>query len=183
MSDSTSRTRHTEDGIDGRRRLIRVVIAIAILLLLSACCWTLMWPVPKDVLDGESFERGSVTVGGLRVSNLKASTLKEPVAPRKGAFALVSFDVVAASGDAPFDISFISLQLDSITLPPVEGGDFRRWTEVPSMLASGRSESVSVVFAVPEGSMDATLTVRTSRLSDATAPRLPFRLDTSGGAR
>lgn len=181
MRDSTNSQDDRDTDGNRRKRLVRAIIALALLAILSLCCWTLFWPVSESSNDPEGeFTRGSASAGGLTVRNVRSSVLTETMVSRKAADTVVTFDVIADGADVPFNIAFISLQLDAINVPPREGAEYRRWSRVPDMLAAGEPQEVQVVFGVPKGSMDATLTVRTSLLSDSGAPKVPFRLVTTG---
>ena len=155
-----------ESRSDLRRRsrralIVRVVVAAVILLALSLC-GILMLPVPQarngqGKLDRTSRGSTAISLDGVKVSRSAGADVG-----RKGAPVKVSFDLTNHGADRAFDPYEIALVVGGVSLPPLDpaarGG--RTSSGVPEVLRRGKTERVGLVFAVPQGQVDATLVVQ-----------------------
>jgi hypothetical protein len=101
------------------------------------------------------------------------------VPSNKGRYIRIDADIVSPRSTLSFDSAFVTLRLDQVVLVPVERvPEGISNPRIPSVLEKGKREKLSVVFAVPDGSFDATLCVLTSLDDESHATNVPMRIVT-----
>lgn len=178
-----SNPRSSEESRGALHRRAGLIVAIAILLLLTACGWLLFAPVPQEGQPATGGPPSRVRAsGGIEVRDATVFVLDSSAPTRSGAYARVLFTLERLGGPIGFDRGFIELQLDQVGLPPLERAAVPDGVDnVPARLEPRKPAQVAVTFGVPRGSMDATLVVRTSLSDEASAVRVPLRIETGAG--
>lgn len=189
LQDDCEMTRVSEQEVDVQAReqkgargsRVLFAAALVIMLLLLSCAGALLWPVPQKAVPdtGGQAEGRAWASASLRVSDLTVTILDSASSSRLGKIARVEFVVDSPMRSVGFDRAFVEMQLDRVFLPPLERSDAPDGLDaVPARLERGRKERVVISFAIPRGSMDATLVVRAASTDDAHAVRIPLHLDT-----
>ncbi len=155
------------DSEVGERRTRRgatiVVLAIVVLLLL-ACCWVSFRPLPDPGDGSPGTESGSgrtPSTAPVVIGDVRVESLPDVDVGRKGEAWLVSFSL-ASGRDRPFAAELASLDVDGVRIPPLRTDAHASRISraiVPDALDAGMSHGVSLAFAVPKASVEATLCV------------------------
>jgi len=160
---------------EGRRSWLRTLLVLVILLLLLLFGVALFWPVPAERPDArQDLVRPPAGAGTVSIVDATTRIAHEVPLGRRALPLAVSVTVDNAGQTRAFDSSWIRLEIGQVTLLPLsedrEGVSLVSWA--PREIEEGLSEPITVVFAVPVDSTEATVVVQTGEVRPEDASKM-----------
>lgn len=164
---------------EGRRSWLRTLVVLVILLLLLLLGLALFWPVPGEEPDArQGFTRPPAKDGTVSIVDATTRIAHEVPLGRRAIPLAVSVTVDNAGQARPFDSNWIRLEIGQVTLLPLsesrEGVSLVSWA--PRKIDEGLSDTITVVFAVPVDSTEATVVVQTGEVRPEDARKRAVRI-------
>ncbi|MBS3974035.1 MAG: hypothetical protein KGZ89_04130 [Actinobacteria bacterium] len=166
-------------GARNRHSWFRALAVVVILLLLLLFGLALFWPVPDEDLDvRQGFTRPPAEAGTVSIVDATTRIAHEVPLGRRAIPLAVSVAVDNAGQARAFDSNWIRLEINQVTLLPLsegrEGVSLVSWA--PREIEEGLSEAITVVFAVPVDSTEATVVVQTGEVRPEDASRMAVKI-------
>ncbi|MBS3956681.1 MAG: hypothetical protein KGZ40_04020 [Clostridiales bacterium] len=159
----------------GTHPWLRTLLVLLVVLLVTSCGLALLWPVPVEMqADRRGEARPIAGTGTVSIVEAQVRIAEEVPLSSRALPLAVSVRLNNAGAVRAFDSNWVRIEIDGTTLLPLsEGRDgVSLVARVPSSLKEGVSEAITVVFAVPAGSTEATVVVQPGEVRQADASRV-----------
>lgn len=165
--------------VEGRRSWLRALFVLVILLLFLLLGLALFWPVPAEAPDvRQGFNRPPAGEGVVSIVDATTRIAHEVPLGRRAIPLAVSVTVDNAGQARTFDSNWIRLEIGQVTLLPIsegrEGVSLVSWA--PRKIDQGLSDTITVVFAVPAGSTEATVVLQTGEVRPEDASKMAVKI-------
>jgi len=175
-----SSSQKPSDQQAGRRRSWALKLVVLLVLLLALLVGlALFWPVPSTEQGvGQNSRRQLTGAGTLSIGDATTRVAHEVRLGERALPLAVTVTLDNAGPARTFDSHWLRVEVDETELLPLsesrEGVGLV--SNVPRKLEEGLSDPITVVFAVPSGSTEATVLLQAGEMRPEDASKFPVRI-------